>query len=625
MAGPVYEFGDFRLDCARFELSRDGRSLRLERKPLELLIHLAASEGRLVTRTEIAKCLWDQEVFVDTEHGINTAVRKIRTAVGDDSESPRFIQTVTGMGYRFIAPVSVIRAREPAVEVAPAAAENGSQAVPPTPERVPSKLWLAIPGAFVAAVLIFALSVGPHPLVAHLLHRDAEPVVRSLAVLPLDNLSGDPGQNYFADGMTDEVTTMLARDSTLRITSRTSVMHKGARRPLRDIAGALNVDGILEGSVSRSGDEVHMTLQLIRADTDTHLWANSYDRTVNCSTTLPDDAARDIAQYLHAAVAKPVARQYVNPAAHDAYLRGIYFWTVGRNDEAGECYRKAVEIQPDYALGWAGLSQYYTGGTFEGTLKGDDVLPQGKATALKAVQLDDGLAEAHNALAAAAFFSDWDGDHALQELARAEELNPSSFRNLHLRAIVLSALGRSNEAIAVQRRGTAADPIAHPGAMAEVLMWNRRFDEAIEDAKVRLPDFPYGRDLLMDLAMSYHWTGQDRESVEMLARLYADQATHQPNKGLMEAYSSGNYMGVVRWRLAQLELRAKSHYVAPTEFATLYGQLGNRERAIALLQQAVRERDPRILMIETDPSYDFVHPDLRYRAIVQQLGISPPH
>ena len=298
MAFRVFEFGDFKVDCDRFELSRAGRTLKLERKPMELLILLAAGNGHLITRTEIIERLWDSEVFVDTEHGINTAIRKIRQVLGDDPERPRFVQTVTGKGYRFIAPIGTVdpslsgdQSRLSPTEANPL--EVGGAAAAPMPttasptqsqtvldasqhsDATPGNarnsriiLWLAAFGA--AAVFAFiAVSPAGRGLAARFLGLSARPQISSLAVLPLDNLSGDPSQDYFADGMTDELITMLAKDSTLRIVSRTSVMqYRGARRPLPEIARALHANAILEGSVSRSGDQVHMTLQLIREDTD---------------------------------------------------------------------------------------------------------------------------------------------------------------------------------------------------------------------------------------------------------------------------------------------------------------------------------------------------------------------
>jgi len=240
--------------------------------------------------------------------------------------------------------------------------------------------------------------------------------------------------------MTDELTTMLAKNSTLHVISRTSAMqYKGAHRPLREIAQALCVDGIIEGSVERVDGKVHMTLQLIHAPTDTHIWADSYDRSNNDVAALPNEAAEAIARRLRSAAPAHAAPRYVSSEAHDAYLRGHYFWMVGRNEDAGRYFRQAVQIQPDYALGWAGLSEYYSVGALGAGLNPLEVLPKAEAAGRRAVELDDSLPQAHNVLGAAIFFNRWDGTDALNEVTRAAKLNPQYTETYHLRAKILCA------------------------------------------------------------------------------------------------------------------------------------------------------------------------------------------
>ncbi len=364
------------LTVERSSFSVTATSLRVERKPMELLMLLASREGQLVTRSEIAARLWESEVFVDTEHGINTAIRKLRYLLRDDPDNPKFIQTVIGMGYRFIAPVTAVQtpssklfhpklaSMEPAApdpiqpkEVNLAEALTGAPTLPtPNPRYL---VWVGLTALAALVIAVPIATVGAHSLGERLLHRDPQPVISSLAVLPLENLSGDSSQDYFADGMTDELITMLAKESNLRVVSRTSVMqYRGARRPLPEIARALHADAIVEGSVSRSAHQVHMTLQLIRADTDSHLWADSYERDAN-DVALPDEAAKAIANQLHRAVPAVKANRYVNPAAHDAYLHGNYLWLSDHMDQSGAWFQKAIDLQPDYALAWAGLADYY--------------------------------------------------------------------------------------------------------------------------------------------------------------------------------------------------------------------------------------------------------------------------
>jgi TolB-like protein/DNA-binding winged helix-turn-helix (wHTH) protein len=631
----IFQFGDFRLDWTRFELLRDGRAIKLERKPMELLILLATRKGDLVTRTEIIERLWGSEVFVDTEHGINTAIRKIRQVLRDDPEQPRFVQTVMGRGYRFIGPISEVHLPPSALQPEPAApgaidvattitTPQSSASETGTPSHRPRlRSWLLIGASAVVVFFILALTLRAHWSRVRSA-RAATSNIQSIAVIPLDNLSGDPAQNYFADGMTDELTTMLAKNSTLHVTSRTSAtQYKSAHRPLRDIANDLGVDGILEGSVARADGKVHMTLQLIQAPTDTHVWAESYDRSNNDVAALPDEAAAAIARQLHSAAPAHVAARYVSPEAHDAYLRGHYFWMVGRNGEAGKYFQQAVQIQPDYALGWAGLSEYYSIAAYLGELNPLEVLPQAEAAGRKAVELDDSLAQAHSDLGAAIFFNRHDGVQALNEIRRANRLDPEFTGQYHLRAKILCALGRHDEAIAVQEQATAADPIEHPGARAEIFLCARQYDAAIKDARLRLEDFPAAPDVLSYLADSYHWKGADKEATEMLAREFTAEHNPQLAAAVRSAFPSGGYSAVVRCQLADLEKKARSGTVPIFGLARLHAMLGERDKTFALLEQSLDERAPLLLWIQTDPAFDFLHKDERYRSIIRKIGLPP--
>ena len=323
------------------------------------------------------------------------------------------------------------------------------------------------------------------------LFRGNAPAITSLAVIPLDNLSGDPSQEYFADGMTDELITMLAKNSSLRIVSRTSVMqYKGARRPLPEIARQLGVDGILEGSVSRFGNRVHMNIQLIQAPTDTHLWAESYDRDSNEAAALPHEAAEAIAKRLNSSVTSASPARYVNPEAHDAFLHGRYLWYAGQNDKAFDYFKKATQLQPDYAAGWSGLAMYYGAGAIIGYLDPAKSLAPELEAADKAVRLDDSFPEAHLGMCAAVLINAWDFKRADQECLRAIELDPEFAEAYHLRAKVLGAFNRNDEAIEAQKKATELDPAARPWAIAMAYQVARRDDEAIADVRQRLESYP---------------------------------------------------------------------------------------------------------------------------------------
>jgi len=630
----VYQFGDFSLHSGKFELCRKGRRLKLERKPLELLVLLVTKHGQVVTRDEIARRLWEREVFVDVEHGINTAIRKIRQILGDSSDLPQFVQTISGSGYRFIAPITAVEPEvtgptQPSgdrVDLPPAPPEISAPVIPPAakPQHRP---WLVTGLCASVLVIISILTLGPHPLAARFLSRDTHTAIASLAVLPLNNLSGDPNEEYFADGMTDELTTMLAKDSTLRIVSRTSAMQfKEAHRSLPEIARALNVDAILEGSISRSSNQMHMTLQLVRGDTDSHLWAESYDRDTNDVAALPDVAARAIAARLNSASPSRANARYIKPEAHDAYLRGHYYWDVLRNKDAGRYYQQAVDIQPDYALGWTGLADYYAMVALSGEVDPLQALPQAEAAARKAVELDNSLPRAHATFGGMIFLNQGNGAEALRELSRSTELDPHDAEAYHLHAKVLCALGRYDEAIAVQKQSTAINPIWHPGAMAEIYHCTRQFDAAISDGEMRLKDFPVSPDILEDLADSYHWIGKDKEAVEMLARQISAEGDPPRSAAVRRAFEAGGYAAVVRCLLAAVEKKARTGRVSTFVLADLHGRLGDHDETVALLERGANERDPHLrFMAESDPAFDFLHADPRYRSVIQKMGLPPTY
>ena len=629
----VFEFGEFRLDCGRFELLRNGIPLRVERKPMELLTLLVSRQGQLVSRNEIAQRLWSSEVFVDTEHGINTAIRKLRYLLRDDPENPQFIQTITGKGYRFIG--TTVCLEEPVDSEQPQPplqiAAEGAQAADPAPDlsvpvprnstEKPLAVQIAVGARFVALTVLFiVMAIGPRKI-AGLLHRDANPPITSLAVIPLDNLSGDPSQEYFADGMTDELITMLAKESTLRITSRTSVMqYKGAHKPLGDIARALNVDGILEGSISRANGKVHMNLQLIRADTDAHVWAESYDRSANDVAALPSEAAHSIADRLRSSVTSTRPARYVSPEAHDAYLRGRYYWFGDSYDQCKAYMEKAIQLQPDYAMAWSGLSEAY-GASAIGEIPPAEAFEKAHEAALRAMELDDSLDDAHNALAAYYFFHAWDWHRADAESQRAIALNPNSAEIHHLRSYILRSQNRDQESLEEQKRATQIDPLGRPWALGAAYIYMRQYDAAIDElqarASSRLQDFW----LQEELARAYWFKGNKTEWAMHLEQGFRIIDDKKSADAIQHAFDKGGAMAVAQWALDGDLKKAQTTYVSPMNLAFDYAQLGRREDTLRSLENAVQERSPWLVFVQKEPAFDFLRAEPRFRSIVQRVGL----
>ncbi len=615
----VYEFSEFRLDCGRFELLRKSQPLRLERKPMELLILLVSREGQLVSRAEIAERLWSSEVFVDTEHGINTAIRKLRQTLRDDPAEPKFIQTVTGVGYRFIAPVLIqSQVIQPRVPELPRGELETSPIVQPAPIHAPARthahrvLWLA---AASALVLLFTLLLARHRL------NSTAPVIRSLAVLPLDNLSGDTSQEYLAAGMTDELTTMIARNSTLRITSRTSVMqYKGAHRPLSEIARELGVEGIVEGSIARKGDQVHMTLQLIRADTDSHIWAQSFNRDTS-DTALAGEAAQEIAKQLDSATPVAMTQRYVNPAAHDAYLRGKYLWYSDRELESEPYFQKATEIQPDYAAAWAGLANYYGKAVVAGEVDPRVALPLEEEASARAIALDSNLAEAHGAMAATYLIARWNPADADREILRAISLDPSNGEFYAFRADVMLVEDRRSETIELAKKAIEMAPLEHAPWLGWIFMDHREYDEALDDLKIRLEAAPFNPTLLYCRMECLRRKRSYRDAADAAAKLFSAFDDPRDASLIRTAFARGGWPAVVRWQLAFYSARQQKEYVSPVALATYHAELGEKEPTLSMLEEAFRLHDFGLLMIATDPAFDFLQSEPRFQSLVQKIGL----
>src|SRR5271154_220006 len=627
-------FGVFEIDVQARELRKKGSKVRLQRQPFELLLVLLDRPGEVVSREDLRRRLWPADVYVDFDRSLNKAMVKLRGALGDSSESPLYVETLPRIGYRFIGSITEIPPPPqvtadripPRIEVAKlqatdipleAAERPGAMvAVQPSNRRRILRLWLG----GIAAVLFLTAGIVAGWAVRH--HRQSSESIHSLAVLPLDNLSGDPNQEYFAAGMTDELTTMLAKNSKLRIISRTSVMqYEGTQRPLPEIARELGVDGIVEGSVARSADNVHISVQLIQAPSETHVWADSYDRNANDMVTLPPEIAQTIAKKLNSAVLRPVPTRSVSAEAHDAYLRGRYLWFADKNDEAGKYFKRATELQPDYALGWAGLSMYYGAGTVEGELDPRKSLALAEAAALKALALDDSLPEAHLARGTVYFLKDWNWERSQQEIARAIQLDPKFAEAYHFRAKILAALNRHEEAIAAQKEASELDPFARAFALPLSYMVARQYDAAIADARQRLESNPYDVSTHWILAFIYQCTRTDAEGAREWERMFSLENDEQSAASVRRAFQHGGFKAMMSWRLNVLKNNATTQFVSPVEMAYCHAELGHRQEALALLEQGYRQHDPALLWVQAYPAFDFLHADERYRSIIKRAGL----
>lgn len=617
-------FGVFELDATGKQLRKNGHDLRLPQQPLKILCLLVERPDEIVTREELRTQLWPSDVFVDFDHGLNKSIQKLRDALGDSANSPRFIETIPKVGYRFIAPIRV-EPRSPSsnapesssisrsVELTLAASAPASR----TSVRNSRTKWFLVVAAIVLLAVLGGWSVRKR-------FTAAEPI-RSLAVLPVQNLSGDTSQDYFAEGMTDELITMLAKRSNLRITSRASVMqYKDAHRPLAEIARELPVDAILEGSVSRSQDRIHLNLQLIRGDTDSHLWADSYDSQTN-DTGLPADAASDITKRLHSYVEPNVAPRYINPEAHDALLRGKYLWFTDKLMDSGPYFQRATQIQPDYAEAWAWLSAYYGEAYAANLLEPQASLQPMWQSAERAMQLDPTLPDAHWAMGAAYFMVRWDWANADREFQQAISMNPQKAEYYYIRANLLEVVNRFDEAIASEKKAMDLDPLERPDGLASIYIGARQYDAALADLQLRMKAFPNSPNLLIAAAQTWRFKRDFKEVVDAWEKWHIVVGDPHSAAELRRAYVKGGGRGFIQWQLGRRLMQSKSAFISPGELAMYYAELGDKERALKLLEESFNQHTIDAMWIQTTPAFDSLHSDPRYRDLVRRTGLPPTY
>jgi TolB-like protein/DNA-binding winged helix-turn-helix (wHTH) protein/Tfp pilus assembly protein PilF len=622
MSTAKLRFRDYELDPDGFELCRAGHRLRLERKPMELLILLAEKQGQLIKREEIIEKIWGKDLFFDAENGVNNAIRKIRSALNDSAEHPLFVETSLGKGYRFIAPVE--RVLEPAGSPAPQPSVI-HRSPPAFRWRRAWGLTLGV-AAFIAAGFAFNLA----GIRSRVFARNVPPI-RSIAVLPLQNLSGDATQEYFVDGMTDALITELAQFSSLRVISRTSAMHyKGSRQPLPAIARELNVDAIVEGSVVRSGNRVRITAQLLDARSDRHLWAKAYDRDTREIMSLQQDVADSIAHEIQAKLTpqenlRQAQHRQVDPEAYDDYLRGLYFWhkfTEPGMRQAQEYFEKSVQKAPSYALGYAWLANTYGQlGDYVGPRK--DFMLKSKETSQRALQLDDNVAVAHAALGWVRWAYDWDWPGAESEFKRAIQLSPGHALSHGIYARYLDSMGRFEEAIQEHRIARELDPLdlVLIYDLGDHFVVSREFDMAIVEYRLVLemdPNFIYAH---RGLASAYEGKGMKKESISEWEQEAILAGAPNLAEAIKIAYARGGYKSALKVLLTNDQnRRSGGTYVSFSRTARMYAALGEKDLAMRALQNAFAEREP-MAWLNVEPEWDPIRSDPRFQDLVRRVGL----
>jgi TolB-like protein/DNA-binding winged helix-turn-helix (wHTH) protein/Tfp pilus assembly protein PilF len=618
-------FGVFEADLGARELTKLGKILPLQEQPFQLLAILLEKPGELVTREDLRLRLWPQTV-VDFDHGLNKAINKIRDALGDSAENPRFIQTVSRRGYRFLADVAEVSTGQ----VETALGEIGSRDSGthsdsrPTKPRSPRIVAATLAGAallLVVTVAIWIRSTSTSRL----------PSIRSLAVLPLENLSGDAAQDYFADGMTDELITHLAQIRDLRVISRTSVMtYKRVRKPLAEIARELDVQAVVEGGILRSGDKVRITAQLIRVSDDNHIWADSYEGDLRDTLVLQDQVAKAIADQIRVSVNKEQhgqAARAVNAQAYDSYLKGRYYWNQ-RTDaglrEAINYFKRSISIDPSNADAYSGLADTYAlAGDWEyGIMPPAEAFPLAKAAANEALALDDRLGEAHTSLAFVLDLYYWDWSAAERQFKLAINLNPGYAVAHHWYAWHLLVLGKNAEGMFELRQAERLDPLSLiiRSDVADALCSLHFFEESVQQSRKTLaldPSFAVGHFQLAEALVQQRQydaaIGEFQRAITISGHLAAFDAN------LAHAYAVSGRKAEALQIALDMESRADLNPSADANIALIYVGLGDLDQAMAWLNKAYDARfNPSILI---RAAFDPLRADARFRDLRHRVGL----
>jgi TolB-like protein len=577
MKGPsqsrsVVHFGVFHVDLRAGELSKNGVKVRLQEQPFQILALLLEHAGEVVSREELRQRLWPADTFVDFDHSLGTAINKIREALGDSADNPRFVETLARRGYRFIAPVS----------------------------RPTGKVMLA--------------------------------------VLPFDNLSGDPEQEYFSDGLTEEMIAQLGNLDPQRlgvIARATAMQYKHTNKGAKQIGQELGVDYLLEGSVRREAGRARVTAQLVQVADQTHVWAQSYERDLRDILVLQRDVAGAIAQQIRLTLnadtrARLASTRPVDPEAHEAYLKGLYFWnkfSIPALNKSLEYFQQAIDKDPGYAQGYAGLAASYgILGNF-GVLPPREAYPKAKAAAKKALEIDEGLSEAHSQLGWETLFYERDWTGAEREFRRAIELNPSNAIARDGLAMYLAALGRLDGAVAEIRRARDLDPLSLVinGDLGMILFFARQYDQALDHLQKTREMDPSFPPTYLHMGHAYEAKGMPEEAYQMyLKSITLSGGSQKFRAALEQAHAEGGWRGA--WQKAidlVRQLQARGEYPDAYGVAERYMSLGDKNQALDWLLKAADERTFMVVFAKVDPRFDGLRSEPRFAELLRRIGLPP--
>ena len=629
-SGRTFRFGAFEFDVQTRELRKHGHRIKLTGQPISVLALLLERPGEVVTREDLQKRLWPAGTYVDFEHSVNAAVKRLRQALGDSADSPRFVETLARNGYRFIAPLSE-RIDDLAEPAGQKQAEEPSSAAPVTK----AAKWLRLPAfprvmaGVLLSIVIAGVIIGLHKRLST--HTGSGPI-RSLAVLPLANLSGDPDEEYFVEGMADSLRQSLEGISALQVISRTSSMYyRGSSKPLPEIGRQLNADAVVEGSVLLSGNRVRINVELIQTASDTHMWGGSYDRDLKDIFALQAEVAQKIADEIRATLSPPdrarLARRHTpEPDAYLAYSKGRFFWNRRTEMDLKRAigyFQQAIEKDPNYALAYDGLADCWLPLGWYAYMAPSETFPFAKVAVRKALALDDSLAETHTSLAFVTLYYDRDWANAEREFRRAIELNPNYANGHHWYGEFLSLEGRDREAIAESERARELDPLSTiiNTWVGSRYFFARQYDKAIEQYRNSLEMDPAFVPAHLVLGHALEQKHMYREAIAELERAVSlSGGSPIYMASLAHAYGVAGRRGQARKLSDDLWNLSKQRFVSSYDLAVASVGIGETDRTFALLARAVEERSPRVAFLGVDPRFDGLRSDARFKELMIRIG-----
>jgi TolB-like protein/DNA-binding winged helix-turn-helix (wHTH) protein/tetratricopeptide (TPR) repeat protein len=643
---PVYRFGVFEVDGRTGELRKQGLKLRVRGRPIDILLLLLARPGEVVTRDELREQLWQADTFVDFDHGLHSAVNRLRDALGESAENPRFIETLPRRGYRFIAPVTAVTTAakptlvpRPVDDAASLAVPVPVPAAPPTAVSAPVPALEARPRRVLAMAMAAGLAVGLSIVVGALYvsHRGVAPVENSgrmaLAVLPFENLSSDPDQEFFSDGFTEEVISelgMIGPEKLTVIGRTTSMLYKGAKKSIGEIGQELNVKYLLEGSIRRSGSRMRIIAQLVETRSMANIWSDSYERDVGDVLAVQKEVARQIARSLEPTLAPPAANGAGTPrsfAAYELFTRGRFFREQATEDGARraiEYYERALAADPNYAAAYAAMADAYRllGAPGWEVDAPSILLPKATAAAERALELDPKSPEARAVLAMIRFNYDWDLPGAEREIKEAVRLNPSFAQAYQYYSSILTGWGRPDDAIDAARRAMELDPLsATAGTSLGVRYYYAgRPEEAIHEFTKTLEVTPGFSVAHWGLAQCYRLQRRFPDQIDQLrsAVQLSGNSTYM-RAHLAYGYAVAGDKARAETLRREIEAEGADRYLAPYHLALIAAGLGDTAEAMKWLERAYDDRSGWLVFLGVEPEFAFLQPLPEFQKLLARV------